>query len=69
MEIDIDNRGNMDEEIEAKEEIIQDLEGRILDFFIGCFKVESFDDHDGKLFGQSFTKLKVYSVKQELLCS
>ena len=65
MEIDIDDGGNMyeEKEIEAKEEIIQDVEGRILDFFIGCFKVESFDDHDEKLFGQSFTKLKVYSVK------
>ena len=54
-------RENMDEgkEIEATEEIIHDVEGRILDFFIGCFKAESFDDHDGKLFGQSYAKLKV----------
>ena len=55
------------EEDTFTEEHLEDVEGKILDFFLGCFtntnkdKEDSFEDlvKDGKLYGQDYHSIKV----------
>ena len=55
----------MQEEGTFTEELLEDVEGRIRDFFLGCFtKTEQEDSfqsvvRDGKLYGQDYDKIKV----------
>ena len=47
------------------EELLEDVEGKLLDFFLGCFsntnKEDSFESFvkDGKLYGQDYSSIKV----------
>ena len=53
---------DMEEEDEFGQELVEDLEGCILDFFLGCVKNKSsvdIDIVDGKLYGQDYNKIKV----------
>ena len=55
----------MQEEDTFTEELLEDVEGRIRDFFLGCFtkteQEDSFDSvvRDGKLYGQDYDNIKV----------
>ena len=55
----------MQEEDTFTEELLEDVEGRIRDFFLGCFtNTEQEDDfesvvRDGKLYGQDYHNIKV----------
>ena len=55
----------MQEEETFTEELLEDVEGRIRDFFLGCFtkteQEDSFDSvvRDGKLYGQDYDNIKV----------
>ena len=55
----------MQEEDTFTEELLEDVEGRIRDFFLGCFtkteQEDSFDSEvrDGKLYGQDYDNIKV----------
>ena len=52
----------MIEEEEFHEDIVDDVEGCMRDFFLGCIKCHNSDDPeivDGLLFGQSYQKIKV----------
>ena len=57
----------MQEEDTFTEELLEDVEGRIRDFFLGCFtKTEQEDNFDfdsivkdGKLYGQDYDSIKV----------
>ena len=52
----------MIEEDEFHEDIVDDVEGCMRDFFLGCIKCHNSDDLeivDGLLFGQSYQKIKV----------
>ena len=52
----------MIEEEEFHEDIVDDVEGCMRDFFLGCIKCHNSDDLeivDGLLFGQSYQKIKV----------
>ena len=57
----------MQEEETFTEQVLEDVEGRILDFFLGCFsntdKGDSLESlvKDGKLYGQDYNSIKVYS--------
>ena len=53
----------MEEEV-FSEEVTQDVEGCVRDFFLGCFNpYNSFEDEpeivDGRLFGQNYDKIQV----------
>ena len=55
----------MQEEDTFTEELLEDVEGRIRDFFLGCFtkteQEDSFESlvRDGKLYGQDYDTIKV----------
>ena len=55
----------MQEEETFTEEVLEDVEGKILDFFLGCFtntdKEDSFESlvKNGKLYGQDYNSIKV----------
>ena len=55
----------MQEEDTFTEELLEDVEGRIRDFFLGCFtkteQEDSFESlvRDGKLYGQDYNNIKV----------
>ena len=55
----------MQEEDTFTEEMLEDVEGRIRDFFLGCFtkteQEDSFESlvRDGKLYGQDYNNIKV----------
>ena len=55
----------MQEEDTFTEELLEDVEGRIRDFFLGCFtnteNEDSFESvvRDGKLYGQDYDTIKV----------
>ena len=55
----------MQEEDAFTEELLEDVEGRIRDFFLGCFtkteQEDSFESvvRDGKLYGQDYDNIKV----------
>ena len=58
----------MQEEEIFTEELLEDVEGRIRDFFLGCFtrteQEDSFESivKDGKLYGQDYNSIKVVTV-------
>ena len=59
----------MQEEEIFTEELLEDVEGRIRDFFLGCFTRTEQKDifesivKDGKLYGQDYNSIKVVSIK------
>ena len=58
----------MQEEEIFTEELLEDVEGRIRDFFLGCFtrteQEDSFESivRDGKLYGQDYNSIKVVII-------
>ena len=57
------NMPDLEQEVEFGQELVDDLEGCILDFFLGCVKNKSSADIDivnGKLYGQDYNKIKVF---------
>ena len=63
----------MQEEDTFTEELLEDVEGRIRDFFLGCFtrteQEDSFESivRDGKLYGQDYFTLKEHFRGTNLL--
>ena len=56
------NMADLEQEADFDQEIVEDIEGCILDFFLGCVKNKSsvdIDIVDGKLYGQDYHNIKV----------